>query len=357
MPDFDLHLLERLCQTVAVSGHEEPMGALMADEFRARGLDPRVDALGNVIARAVPEQPSGPHLLFHAHMDQLGFIVTQVLPSGFLRVERIGGVARQCGVGTEVVVVTPQGLVPGVMGIKAHHMAAPGEEFQIPPITDWYLDIGATSREEALPRGVDIGRVVAFTPRFRPLTGTRVSAPSLDNRVGCYVLLELARALAGRQTGCPVTLVASVLEEFNLRGLAPAARAAAPDLAIGLDITPGCDTPDLAGRGSVVLGGGPAIKIMDFHGRGTVDGLMAAPKIVQSLEEAAATHGIAVQKEVILGVLTEGSRVVSLLEGVPTGGISIPTRYTHTPVETADTTDMEGAVELAVGSAELLNGL
>jgi putative aminopeptidase len=354
MPDFDLQLLEHLCDTVAVSGHEEQMAALVAEEFRARGLDPRTDALGNVSARAVPSQPSGPHLLFHAHMDQLGFIVTQVLPSGFLRVERVGGVARQCGVGTEVVVVTPQGLVSGVMGIKAHHLAAPGEEFQIPPVADWYLDIGAQDREEALARGVDIGRVVAFTPRFRTLTGTRVSAPSLDNRVGCYVLLELARALAGRKTGCPVTLVASVLEEFNLRGLAPAARAAAPDMAIGLDITPACDPPDLAGRGSVVLGAGPAIKIMDFHGRGTVDGLMAAPKIVHALESAAAARGLLVQKEVILGVLTEGSRVVSLLEGIPAGGISIPARYTHTPVETVDTADVVGAVELAAGFAERL---
>jgi putative aminopeptidase FrvX len=352
MTDISTQLLARLCETVAVSGHEDSMVALVAEELRARGLQPSVDRLGNVIARAVPARPAGPHLLLYAHMDQLGFIITQVREDGFLRVERVGGVSRRFGTGSEVVVVTPQGLVPGVMGVKAHHLAAPGEEFQVPPIPDWYLDTGARSAEEALALGVDVGCVVAFAPRFRALAGGRVSAPSLDNRAGCYVLLEVARALANRGAGCPVTLVASVLEEFNLRGVVPAARAAAPDIALGLDVTPASDPPDLAGRGGVALGRGPAIKVMDFHGRGTVDGLMAPPALVRALEDAARSRGLAYQKEVTLGVLTEGGRVSALLEGIPVSGICVPLRYTHTPIETADTADIAAAVELAVAFIE-----
>ncbi len=292
MADLNMQLLARLCETVAVSGHEDPMISLMVEELRRRGLAPSVDKLGNVVAQAVPERPAGPHLLLYAHTDQLGFIITQVREDGFLRVERVGGVSRRFGIGSEVVVVTPQSLVPGVMGVKAHHLAAPGEEFQVPPIPEWYLDIGVRNREEALALGVEVGRVVAFAPRFRALAGGRVSAPSLDNRAGCYVLLEVARALASRDAGCPVTLVASVLEEFNLRGVVPAARAAAPDIALGLDVTPASDPPDLAGRGGVALGAGPAIKVMDFHGRGTVDGLMAPPGLVRALEDAARSRGL-----------------------------------------------------------------
>jgi putative aminopeptidase FrvX len=352
MADLDLQLLRQLCETVAVSGHEDAMISLLSREFQDRGLEPVTDSLGNVVARAMPSRPSGPHILLHAHMDQLGFIVTQVLEDGFLRVERVGGVSRLCGVGTEVVVVTPNALLPAVMGIKAHHLSAPEEEYRIPPIAEWYVDVGARDRDDAAALGIDVGRVIGFAPRFRQLSGARVSSPSLDNRVGCYVLLETARALAHRSSGCPVTLVGSVLEEFNLRGLVPAVRSAAPDVALGIDVTPACDSPDLVGRGSVVLGGGPAIKIMDFHGRGTVDGVMASPGVVAALEKAAQQSGLPYQKEVILGVLTEGSRIPSLLQGVPVGGISIPVRYTHTPVETADTADVAAAVEMALAFAE-----
>jgi putative aminopeptidase FrvX len=352
MTDIDIQLLARLCETVAVSGHEDSMIALMVTELRARGLQPSVDKLGNVVARAVPARPAGPHLLLYAHMDQLGFIITQVREDGFLRVERVGGVSRRFGIGSEVVVVTPQGLVPGVMGVKAHHLAAPGEEFQVPPIPDWYLDIGARSGEEAHALGVDVGCVVAFAPRFRSLAGGRVSAPSLDNRVGCYVLLEVAQALANREAGCPVTLVASTLEEFNLRGVVPAVRAAAPDIALGLDVTPASDPPDLAGRGGVALGRGPAIKVMEFHGRGTVDGLMAPPALVRALEDAARARGLSYQQEVTLGVLTEGGRVSALLEGLPVSGICAPLRYTHTPIETADTADIAGAIALTLAFIE-----
>ncbi len=352
MTDVSLGLLERLCETVAVSGHEDAMVSLVSQEFRARGLEPVVDSLGNVAARAVPQRPVGPHVALYAHMDQLGFMVTQILATGFLRVERVGGVSRRCGVGTEVVVMSEKGPLPGVMGIKAHHLAAPDEEYTIPPVSDWYLDIGAHSQDEAAELGAEIGQVAAFVPRFRLLGCGRVSAPSLDNRAGCYVLLEAARALASRAEGCPVTLVGTVLEEFNLRGAAPAIRAAAPDVVVGLDVAPACDPPDLAGKGSVVLGGGPAIKIMDFHGRGTIDGTMATPGVVAGMEEAARRRGVRYQKEAIVGVLTEGGRVSGLLEGVPVGGISVPLRYTHTTVETADTADIAAAVELTIAFVE-----
>jgi len=352
MASADCALLQRLCETVSVSGYEDAMISLFSDELRKRGLDPRVDKLGNVVAAQTPAQPVGPHILLWAHMDQVGFIVTQVLDTGFLRVARVGGVSRRFGVGTEIVVPTPGGLVPGVMGIKSHHLATPEEEYQIPPMSDWYVDIGARNSEEAAALGAEVGRVVAFAPRFRKLGGARVSSPSLDNRLGCYLLLEVAGELAKRTTGCPVTLVGSVLEEFNLRGLVPAARAAAPELALGIDVTPACDPPDLAGRGSLALGRGPAVKVMDFHGRGTVDGVMAAPAVVAALEASARRRGLHIQKEVVLGVLTEGSRISSLLEGLPLGGISIPLRYTHTPVETADLADVTAGIELALAFIE-----
>ena len=311
-----------------------------------------MDALGNVIVKLTPARSTGPHVLIHAHMDQLGFLVTQVREDGFLRVERVGGVNRRMGTGTEVVVVTPTGLVPGVMGIKAHHFSAPEDEFRIPAISDWYLDLGVHNREQALALGIEIGSVAAFAPRFRTLAGGRVASPSLDNRVGCYILLELASRLAGRTEGCPVTLVWTVLEEFNFRGLVPAVRAAQPDVVIGLDITVAADTPDLLERSTVGLGKGPAIKVMDFHGRGTLDGVMASPKLVAALAGAARSRGLPYQKEVALGLLTEGARVVSELGGLPVGGLSVPTRYTHTPVEMVELADVMATIEPGVAFVE-----
>ena len=161
------------------------------------------------------------------------------------------------------------------------------------------------------------------------------------------MLLELARYLKGKQLSADYYLVASVQEEFNIRGIMPAARTVDADVAIGLDITPSGDTPDVGGATDVKLGAGPAFTYLNYHGRGTLNGIVPNEALVHFLERTCEKNDIPYQREVCRGLLTETAYVaISGTKGVATASISIPTRYAHTPVETASLRDIQSAVLL-----------
>ncbi|MBM3215820.1 M42 family metallopeptidase [Candidatus Poribacteria bacterium] len=341
MNPAQLELLRALCETAAPAGREGAMVERMRHLFASAGADPCVDWLGNVTARFGGD---GAAILFHAHMDEIGFVVRTVTADGFLRVERLGGVGRRSALGSPVSLLARGGVVEGVVGLQSHHLASPSEQFTVPPVEDWYLDIGAESAEAVAALGVGIGTFAAFAPNFRELGSSRVSSKALDNRVGCWVLAELARRFSDDPPRLPVALLANVQEEFHLRGLIPAVTDAKPEVAVGLDITPAADTPDLIGRNSIRLGAGPAVKIMDFHGRGSLNGLLVPERLVEWIESAAASQGIETQREVVVGVVTDGTYLPSL--GIPSAAVSIPARYTHSPCEVVSLSDVLRAADL-----------
>jgi putative aminopeptidase FrvX len=345
-------LVGELMLIPGLSGHEGRVAAALAGHLRALGLAPQADRLGNLWA-TLPGDPERPPVLLFTHMDQLGFVVRKVEPSGLIRVERVGGVPERALPAQAMVICTEGGDLPAVIGHKSHHATAPEEKYRVLPYAELALDAGFSSKAEAEAAGVRIGTPVCYLPRVLPLAGGRLAGTSLDDRAGCAVLLELARRRLGGGAGgarAPwptLHLLWSVQEEFTLRGVVPAARALAPEIALQLDLLLACDTPDMAARGEVALGAGPGISLYSFHGRGTLNGVIPHPALVQLVERAAAARGVALQRSAHTGALTDLSHVQTLGDlGVACLDLGFPLRYSHSALEVIDLADLEGLVTL-----------
>lgn len=339
--------LEKYCLTVATSGREDPMAALMRDDFGAYSHQVEVDSLGNVMAHFPASSPSEHTVMVFAHTDQLGMVVTKIEDDGFIRVVRLGGLPERVLPGSVVSIQASQGdAVAGVMGTPPHHLTPEAMKYQVPTIDKAYIDVGARSQEDVLQLGIRVGDHVAYEPRFQHLTNNRVTATSLDDRGGCAVLMELAAHLKSNPAPVNVVLVASVQEEFNLRGAMMAAEVLKPTAAISLDLVAAGDTPEMGTPNGVRVGEGPVMGLYSFHGRGTLNGVIPHPGLVAHAEESARAAGLALQRHATVGILTDASYVQLVNGGTPVIDLSWPTRYTHTGVELCSLDDLEGLAQL-----------
>ena len=177
-------------------------------------------------------------------------------------------------------------------------------------------------------------------PRVWRRAGGRSAGTSVDDRAGCAVLLEVARALAARKGGATVHVVFSVQEEFNLRGAVVAGQALAPDIAIQMDLMLACDTPDPTDLGDMRLGGSPGISLYSFHGRGTLNGVIPHPAMVQLFEDAARDENMPLQRSAQVGVLTDLSYVQTVHQGVACIDVGFPMRYSHSSLEVCELQDL-----------------
>jgi putative aminopeptidase FrvX len=338
-------LLTELMLIPGLSGHEARVARAIAAHLDRMGLEHRSDRLGNLIA-TIPGDPALPSVMVFTHMDQLGFVVRKVEANGLIRLERLGGVPERALPAQAVVLCTEKSDIPGVIANKSHHATAPEEKYKVVPYADLYIDAGFASADEARASGVRIGTPVTYLPRVLELAGGRIAGTSVDDRAGCAVLLALAQARKGRE-GPTLHLVWSVQEEYNLRGVLPAATALAPDIALQIDLLLACDTPDMAHRGEVALGGGPGISLYSFHGRGTLNGVIPHPALVTLAEEAALAGGLPLQRSAHTGALTDLSYIQFMgPEGVACLDVGFPMRYSHSALEVVDPSDLDGLQRL-----------
>lgn len=341
-------LLRDMVMIPALSGHEERMASYLREALSPYADEVRVDQAGNLIATINGADSRAPRVMVFAHMDQLGFVVHKVEPDGFIRLERLGGIPEKVLPGTPVWLETEDGgTVPGVIGVKAHHATPAEEKYTVIPYGQLYVDIGASSEAQVKALGVEVGCPVVYQPRFQAIEGDRISATSLDDRGGCAMLVALAELAAGNRPAATLYLVGSVQEEFNLRGAMVAAAAIKPDAAISLDVMIAGDTPDLKERSDLKLGGGPVLGMYSFHGRGTLNGTIPHPALARLARTAAAREGIPLQRSATLGILTDSAYVQLVGEGIPSVDLGFAARYTHTPVETCQLSDLEQLVSLA----------
>ena len=339
-------LLSELMLIPGLSGHEGRVSAAIRAHLDRIGLAHRSDRLGNLMA-SFPGDPARPSVMVFTHMDQLGFVIRKIEPSGLLRLERLGGVPERALAAQAVVISTRKGDLPGVIANKSHHATTPEEKYRVVPYAELYVDAGFSSREQAAQAGVRIGDPVVYAPRVMPLAGGRIAGTSVDDRAGCAVLLVLAERLMQRRGGPTVHLVWSVQEEFNLRGVLPAATALAPDIALQIDLLLACDTPDMTHRGEVTLGGGPGISLYSFHGRGTLNGLIPHPALVTLIEDAATALDMPLQRSAHTGALTDASYIqFAGPQGVACLDVGFPMRYSHSALEVVDMADLDALVTL-----------
>jgi tetrahedral aminopeptidase len=340
-----LKYLRPLVDLTGPSGAEEDVARALMRLATPLADTVSMDALGNVVA--VRQGPEGARrLLLAAHSDEVGFRVRQVLPTGFLRLEKVGGLddrvlpAQRVWVRTGTGSNTEDGRLLGVIGTKSAHLTGEQERQRVTPSAELYVDIGARSAQEVQDMGVQLGDPVGYVGELAELgRGTgRYTAHALDDRAGCAVLLALLERY--RDTPPPVTLTVAftVQEEVGLRGAQAVARGQQADVALALDMTAADDTPEVLG-GHLSLGAGPAIKVMDAS-------LLAHPAVRRGLLAAAQARGLQVQHELLKGIGTDAGALQYSGAGIPTGAVSVANRSTHSAVEVLDGRDLEGALEL-----------
>lgn len=329
-----------------LSGYEGRVRKRIVEKLDEIGLTHRTDRLGNLIA-TIAGDPDAPSVMLFAHMDQLGMVVRAIEPNGFLRVERLGGVPERALPAQSVIVqIAPGRDVPGVIANKSHHATSPDEKYRVVPYQDLYIDIGVDSAAAAENLGVRTGSPIVYAPAGHMLGAHRIAGPAVDDRAGCAVVLETARLLSEAANPPTTHIVFSVQEEFNLRGVMPAVNALSPDIAIQIDLVLATDAPDMTGRGDVRLGGGPAMSMYSFHGRGTLNGLIPHPALVDLFDRTAGTEKIPLQRSAHVGALTETSYVQLAGDGVACIDMGFPMRYSHSSVELCDARDLEQLVSL-----------
>lgn len=347
-----MSLIERLqdyCLTPAMSGFEDEMVKKLSRDLKDFVDELRVDILGNVIATVRGSNPKAPALMIFAHTDSLGMIVKKIEENGYLRIERVGGVPERILAASNVLLQAKGGKnVEGVIGFVSHHLTPPDEKYKVKPISECYVDIGATSVQEVLDAGVDIGTPVIYRPSFVKLLNDRVAATSIDDRGGCALLVELAKHLKVKRPAITVHIVGSVQEEFNLRGAMVAAQSIKPLAAISIDLVAASDTPDIAEGNGVRVGAGPVLGTYTFHGRGTLNGLIPHPKLVDIVDKSAKDTKISLQRHATIGLLTDASYVQLVGEGVACVDLAWPTRYTHSGVESCSLKDLEDLRKLLI---------
>jgi putative aminopeptidase FrvX len=352
--NIEIEELRKLTSISAISGHEDRLITYVTDRLQDSGAQLHVDYLGNVTATFQGGVQNAHSLLFFAHLDELGLIVKGIEESGFLRVERIGGVPEKTLPGTFVNVYTldEAKYYTGFFGCYSHHITPQDKKYTVPAIKEMYIDLGMENRAAVLAMGINIGSMVTYFPSFHLNGENRITAKSLDNRMGVYVLLQLAEFFKKTPPNATIHLCFSVQEEFNIRGCLPVFERLRPDAAICLDITPAMDTPEYHGNEGVRLGCGPAICYFNFHGRGTLGGLIPHPKLVSFIRTVSEKEHIYCQADVVLGVITDDAFTqLSGSEGVAMAHISVPLRYTHSPVETLDLRDLSSTVDLCFAIA------
>lgn len=341
-------LVAELMLIPGLSGYEGRVRQAIAQKLTALGIRSHTDRLGNLIA-TLEGEPRAPAVMLFAHMDQLGLIVRKIEANGLIRVERLGGVPEKALPAQAVVFQLGEGRdLNGVIANKSHHATTPEEKYRVLTYPELYIDAGFGSAAEAAAAGVAIGTPVVYAPRVLDLAGDRIAGTSVDDRAACAVLIEVAAALRSRTSGPTVHVVFSVQEEFNLRGAVTAAQVLMPDIAIQLDLILATDTPDMTARGDVRLGGGPAMSLYSFHGRGTLNGTIPHPALVALFDGVAADEGLSLQRSAHVGALTDNSYVQVVGQGVAAIDLGFPCRYTHSALEVCDLNDLAGLAQLVI---------
>jgi putative aminopeptidase FrvX len=335
-------LLERLLTTPGPSGQERAAAAVWREAADSVG-EVSSDALGSSWVR-VPGTGGGPSLALVGHIDEIGMVVTHLGDDGLAALRPIGGFDPHVMLGQRVHVLARGGAVPGVVGARFQKRKR-GEDRKPLDYDDLFLDVGAKDGDEL--RGlVRPGDVLVWHGAPVALRGERFASRSFDNRIGCYVALEAAWRI-GEQGGAPgeVIAVAAVQEEVgDFAGSRTSAFGIEPDVALAIDVTRATDIRggDHEDEGKIVLGGGPTL----------TRGPTIHPDVFELLHDTAEAEGIPFGIEVTRGnTWTDADAVYLSRRGVPTGLVSIPLRYMHSPVETVDLGDVEAAVRLIVAFA------
>lgn len=329
-----LETVKKLCSLSGVSGYEDEVRSYIIGRARELADTVSTDCMGNVFAFKKGIAEAGKTVMVCAHMDEVGLIVTDIEKEGYLRFACVGGIDRRVLIGKKVFV--GDGKVPGITGIKAFHMVTAEEEKNVPAVEDMYIDIGASSREEA-EKLVRLGDAVAFDGECYEFGDGYLKAKAIDDRVGCAAMLKLLE----RELPCDTWFVFTVQEEVGTRGAAAAAFSVNPDIALILEGTTAADLPEVGeGKSICSLGGGVVIPFMD-------GGTIYDRGLTSKLGRIADENGIKWQTKRRIAGGTDASVIQRSRGGTAVAAVSCAVRNIHSPVSVAKIADFESMPILA----------
>lgn len=326
-------LLRKLCALPGVSSWEDQVRDCVMEVAGQYATELRVDAMGNVIAFKEGAKATGNKLLLTAHMDEVGLMVRSITDEGYLKFDTVGHIDRRVLLGKRVL-VGPR-LLPAVVGLKAYHLVSRDEEKNVPKLDEFYLDIGAKSKEEA-EKLVRLGDVAAFDSTPELFGNGLLKGRALDSRIGCAVLLWLMR----EELPMDCTFVFTAQQEVGARGAFGAAFSVQPEIALVLE---GASAADLAGvpahKKACALGRGAVLPIMD-------KGVIVDRKLFETLRKLAEERNIPWQLREATTGSGDAMAVQRAASGVRTAVIAAPVRYPHTPATLASAEDIEAMLQL-----------
>ncbi len=346
-------LVRKLCEAVGVSGFEEDVRTLIRAEAEPLAHEVRVDRLGNLIAVVNPGADFT--VMVDAHMDEIGFLVNHIDPQGLLHFALIGGWDNRVLPAQPVVVRSVTGeYLHGSIGMAPPHVQKSDEQNRVIPPEDLFIDLGASSEEEARERGIEIGAPGTLFVPAEDLFPDVMRAKSLDDRLGCAVALELLHHFSRNVPDFTLAVAFTTCEEVGLRGASGAAYTIHPDLALVLEATMG-DTPGFpAHKQPTRLGKGAAVTIADNR-------IIVPRHLVRFLQQTAVRENIDHQYKTPIYGGTDAGAVHLSRGGVPTAVLSVPCRYIHSPVSLFRWTDYDAVARLAIafiqGAREAADGV
>jgi len=336
------NLLEKLSNAHGISGYEGNIRDIIKKEVKPYVDEVRVDKFGNLIAIKKGKSPS---VMIAAHMDEIGLMAKYIDDEGFIWFATVGGWFAQTLVNQRVLLHTKKGTVAGVIGSKPVHVMEEEEKKKTIETKDMFIDVGASSRDDAVAMGIEPGVPASLDRKLAELANDNVTGKAFDDRAGGAVLITALQRIAGMSLEPTVMAVFTVQEEVGLKGAKTSAFGLNPDVAVAIDTCIPGDHPGIKKTDSPVqVGQGPAITVMDAGGRGVI----THPKVLEWLRETAKAKGIPYQMEVTERGTTDATAISLTREGIPSGVISVASRYIHTPVEVLSLKDLAKTADLVV---------
>ena len=346
--DSTTQLLKDLTEANGVPGYESPVRAVVRKYLEPLGALSQ-DKIGSVICCKKGSSAS-PRVMLAGHMDEIGFMVKQITPEGFIKFLPLGGWFDQVLLGQRVLIQTSKGDVVGVLGAKPPHLLPPDEREKVVKRKDMYIDIGATSKEEVEAAGVRPGDPIVPRSDFVTLaTGKTYLSKAFDDRVGVALIVSALQALKGKAHPNTLYGVATVMEEVGVRGATTSVRAVEPDVAIVLESDIAGDVPGIRpDESSIKLGQGPTLVMYDAR-------MIPNLKLRDLVLAVAAEEGIPVQLSALEGGATDGAAIHLHGTGVPTVVLAVAARHIHSHSSIIHRDDYDHAARLLVALIKRLD--
>lgn len=336
MSKDSLGFLKQLIETPSPAGFEWPAAEVWRKEAAQYADRIDKDVLGNSIA--VLNEKGAQKIMLAAHVDEIGFMVHYITDDGYLYFGSIGGHDATVVVGQRVWVHGEKGPVLGVLGRKAIHLMKQEERGKNVELDDLWIDIGATSKEEALKR-VNVGDPITYASTMEQLSEKVYSSHAFDDKMGAYILIETMKLLKGKNLKTAVYFVATTQEETTYAGSRSISYGIDAEVGIAVDVSHATDNPasDKKKKGDFKLGDGPMIGI----------GAQINPKVQKQLIQCADKNKIPYQREAQPHHSgTDAVAIQVARAGVATGVVSVPLRYMHTPNEVLHVDDLTNTAKL-----------